>query len=644
LPRPLTPGTSVDHLRKEAKRWLKALRDNDPAARDRLARAWPAAPANLVLRDVQRALALEYGFDGWTALKAAVADRQRLSSQPPELTSTLNIFEAIDFDRPDLISETLRRDPAALHRPFGAYLPPDAAASPSHPDPAVTPLEWASALKKVRALRILSNHGAELTAGGHLSRTTDERVAAFLRMACVEGTLGGSQRRYVMHAADRLLRRFPEVATATFETAVVCGDPETVRRRLDEAPALASLPGGPRQWPPLLYLCTARLPAHPASADNAVAIARMLLDRGADPNVYYEGGDETIHYTALASVIGRGEEQAPMHPYARELAALLLERGAEPYDIQVLYNGFGGHASHPLLADDDLVWLLELIYQASLRRGREKDWHDPSWSMLNMGGYGDGAGYLLHSALNGNYLSIARWALEHGATANFPRASGPGSQSLSLYEQAQHLGLDEFAELLARHGAGGTASQPIHIDDVSLFFRAAEFDRVDVVKRLLDRGVSPDVMNKRRARPLHLAAYSGSLKVARLLIERGAEIDPRDDDHGTTPIYWALFGQRWPAVDLLTPYSRDVWALVPAGKLERLDEIIAVDPKLARACWEGGSPLFHLPDDEKVAVKIVRLFLANGADPGFKRQNGATAELIARARGLNAAADLLRVM
>ena len=46
MPRPLAPGTSVEHLRKEAKRWLKALRANDPDARDRLARAWPKAPAD----------------------------------------------------------------------------------------------------------------------------------------------------------------------------------------------------------------------------------------------------------------------------------------------------------------------------------------------------------------------------------------------------------------------------------------------------------------------------------------------------------------------------------------------------------------------------------------------------------------------
>jgi hypothetical protein len=71
MPRPLAPGTSVEHLRKEAKRWLKALRANDRDARDRLVWAWPKAPATAGLRDVQHALALEYGQPNWTALKGA---------------------------------------------------------------------------------------------------------------------------------------------------------------------------------------------------------------------------------------------------------------------------------------------------------------------------------------------------------------------------------------------------------------------------------------------------------------------------------------------------------------------------------------------------------------------------------------------
>jgi uncharacterized protein len=545
VPRSLTSETSVDHLRKEAKIWLKALRAAHAAARTRLAAAWPEAPDSPGLRDIQYALAREYGFSGWVELKQAADD---------------------------------------LHR--------------------------------------------------HAS-------LSFVRMVCIDGTVGGVVRTQQTHAAGRLLQAHPELAGHDFYTAVICGDVEEVRRRLDENPSLANAAGGPRGWTPLLYLCTARLPSRPQAAENALEIARLLLDRGADPNAWYAGGNDSIHYTVLASVIGRGEEQAPLHPRARELAALLLERGAEPYDVQLFYNGFGWHASHPLLADDDLVWLLELIYQASLRRGRAADWRDPDWMMIGVGGYGGGAWYLLSSALRGNYLSIARWALAHGANPNAPRAADPRTPEGTLYEQARSRGLDEFAELLAAHGAERREPSPGSLDDRHRLLRAAEHGLIETVKTLLDRGVSPDSEDDNGTRPMHLAAYAGALPVVRMLVARGAEIDPRDNVHHSTPIYWAWYGQRRHVVDFLASSSRDVWALVPAGYVARIREVLAAEPRLARVHWEQGTPLFNLPDDEEAAVEIVRLFLAAGADAGFTRSDGATAATIANARGLTAAGQLL---
>ncbi|WP_443750055.1 ankyrin repeat domain-containing protein [Asticcacaulis solisilvae] len=74
MSRSLTSKSTLETLRKDAKRWLKALRAGDGEARRRLADAWPSAPAGPALRDVQHALAREYGHDGWIALKAAVDD------------------------------------------------------------------------------------------------------------------------------------------------------------------------------------------------------------------------------------------------------------------------------------------------------------------------------------------------------------------------------------------------------------------------------------------------------------------------------------------------------------------------------------------------------------------------------------------
>jgi len=41
MQRKLTPATTVDDLRKEASRWLEALRENDAEARERLQRVYP---------------------------------------------------------------------------------------------------------------------------------------------------------------------------------------------------------------------------------------------------------------------------------------------------------------------------------------------------------------------------------------------------------------------------------------------------------------------------------------------------------------------------------------------------------------------------------------------------------------------------
>ena len=73
--RKLTATTTLDNIKKQAKRWLKALRENDAAARERLQQVHSNAPAKPVLRDVQYALAREYGQNSWKELKQALESR-----------------------------------------------------------------------------------------------------------------------------------------------------------------------------------------------------------------------------------------------------------------------------------------------------------------------------------------------------------------------------------------------------------------------------------------------------------------------------------------------------------------------------------------------------------------------------------------
>ncbi len=80
MSRHITASSTLDNLKKEAKRWLRALRANDERAQVRLRRAYAQAPAEPTLRDIQHALALEHGVDGWNALTqkltAHLASRQ----------------------------------------------------------------------------------------------------------------------------------------------------------------------------------------------------------------------------------------------------------------------------------------------------------------------------------------------------------------------------------------------------------------------------------------------------------------------------------------------------------------------------------------------------------------------------------------
>lgn len=140
-PRTLTTRTQLETLRKDAKRWLKALRAGDPAAKARLAEAWPGAPDQPSLRDVQHALAREYGQESWIALKAALDDlaierqsrsqrveqilrhgwdgdpaiARRILKRHPELARD-SLFTAAAAGDLEAVERHLARDPEAVRR------------------------------------------------------------------------------------------------------------------------------------------------------------------------------------------------------------------------------------------------------------------------------------------------------------------------------------------------------------------------------------------------------------------------------------------------------------------------------------------------------------------------------------------------
>jgi hypothetical protein len=123
--RKLTSATSLNHLKRQAKRWLRALRANETAARDRFAAAHPQHTGTPVLRDMQYALAREYGFANWKELKLAVqqapyeqAARDFVGAWEgdAEALERLNRHYGRSFTQADLKAEIWRRDYAYRQR------------------------------------------------------------------------------------------------------------------------------------------------------------------------------------------------------------------------------------------------------------------------------------------------------------------------------------------------------------------------------------------------------------------------------------------------------------------------------------------------------------------------------------------------
>ncbi len=184
-------------------------------------------------------------------------------------------------------------------------------------------------------------------------RSPAQRAHDFLNAACNdEGT-----------AAARMLERHPDISEHDICSAVVSGKLAAVEHWLHKDPTLASTRGGPKNWEPLQYLCYARLPV-PAASGNAVAVAALLLDRGADPNAQFKD-DWDNPFTLITGVVAEGEQEEPSHPQAVALARLLIERGADPYQSQMLYN--------TSLRHDEVFWL-EFFYDYSAKANTVDRW------------------------------------------------------------------------------------------------------------------------------------------------------------------------------------------------------------------------------------------------------------------------------
>jgi hypothetical protein len=364
--------------------------------------------------------------------------------------------------------------------------------------------------------------------------------------------------------AEALLSEHDWLATANVYTIAATGELDAARDLLADDPAAASRVGGPYRWEPLLYLTYARLPL--SAGRSPLAVARLLLEHGADPNAGYLWEGLIPPFTALTGALGGGGT-IPKHPQELALARLLLEAGADANDGQALYNqGWGESAGEE--------WL-ELLFEFGLGNGDGGPWRrrfgerqDSPQKMLED---------LLIAAAKHGLTDRVRRLLARGVDPRGERTEHPIYRGRSPVQEAAlngHMDIvailvnagavwehDQVDELISTAMSGDRdAVQQLLATDAGLreraierspdqLIRAAEQDSYDAVALLIELGFN--VNARSRTAPLHEAAMRGNLPVIRLLLEHGADPNLRDTGYDATPAGWAEHHEQPEAYALL---------------------------------------------------------------------------------------------
>jgi ankyrin repeat protein len=145
------------------------------------------------------------------------------------------------------------------------------------------------------------------------------------------------------------------------------------------------------------------------------------------------------------------------------------------------------------------------------------------------------------------------------------------------------------------------------------------------------------------AAPLHFAAAHGDLETIRLLVEAGADVDGKGDDHGVGVLGWATcFGdvRKEAAAYLLDHGAKlDLWTAIALDRADDLRAMVTADRSLLAARMTRNqhrcTPLHHAV--RKNRLRIVQLLLALGADPNARDATGATALTTASQEGADPA-------
>jgi len=405
--------------------------------------------------------------------------------------------------------------------------------------------------------------------------------------------------------AARMLAATPQIAGYDFRTAVVLGEADRVQELLHDDPGLATRADDRWHWTALHAVCGSRWhQLDPARAPGLAAVARLLIDAGADPVGRTDG--PRAGWTPLRCAVAGAANP--------EITGLLLERGAVPDEHDLYLACFGGddhrslrlllaHAqgmqlasvlSAPISTDDaeGVRLLLGAGADPNLPLPPEDDSDDPPWPPLY---------FAVRSGCSGELTELL---LSHGAD---PNAAGPDGRT--AYRLAMSQGRTDLTELLLRYQARDDATDAERLiatclradhagarqllaSDPGLMGRLSDTDRSAIVHAadtgntvalalMLDLGFPTEARGgDDGGTALHAAAYSGSAAAVRLLLDHGADIEARDATWNSTPLDWAVVGSgHRPSTSPDPDWIATVRTLIEAGASTAEITLAPDDPK-----------------------------------------------------------------
>jgi ankyrin repeat protein len=501
----LPDNPSLEHLRNQAKILQRFVRAGVPEALEMVREFHPRlgdisantpAAAGFSRTAAQLVTARRYGFPSWARLRAYVDVVARYSRAP--------------------------------HRVAEAGIQAAGQSPPGQPPAHQAPAGQAPA-------------GRAPAGQGPAGPATDLALAdEFLLLACL--THGGDDPDHPRRATELLAAR-PGITRASVYAAAAAGDVAAMRDWLGRDKTAANRAGGPHGWEPILYL------AYSAIRGSHLETARLLLDAGADPAAGYLWEGLSPPYTALTGALTSGHSQ-PI-----ELARLLLERGADANDSQLLYE-IGG-------TDD--IGAHELLYEFGLGTGDGGVWrarlapHHPSPAELVQ--------EELIKAAASNHPRRARLILRHPVDLAGLGDRHPIHEGRTAWQLAMIHGHTEVIALLRAAGAETTDPElellsacmradraevgRLRAADPGLLARAiarrpsqlstaADEDRFDAVMLMTELGFDPNAtFGPHRQTALHGAAFRGNLAMVRYLVGHGADPGVEDCSFHATALGWA---------------------------------------------------------------------------------------------------------